>query len=405
MSKVSIIIALIILFLIILLKIYQIKKNKDCYKKELYHQAKKFNLFLYCLSLLIFTICLIVNTHNAESNSSLNIILNSLAIAFITMPLSINTLYLTSFKDEEKYSHIKTIVTDQYNSNLIKKFNRAGINVIILTPKKLKTKIKVISESEVDKKLLKKNIIINTSNKDLLNDLNKDFTYYEFTDLTNAYDKIYQARGLADNYIRTIKYNITTYLPLLLCYIIFNIAGFPTYSNLLLILILKVFTIIINETIYKTMPFDSDIATRKPKPTSIFIGSQEIFITIIESFCIAFTLSLPYMFTLAQGVSLNFANTIYLISFIYINLFMTYSLYSEHNILYNIFKSLKNIKIDLYVLVSIIITIGINYFTYFTTRNIGLKNYCSSVLVSIVPILIFELTKFARFTTTRKKEK
>ena len=53
----------------------------------------------------------------------------------------------------------------------------------------------------------------------------------------------------------------------------------------------------------------------------------------------------------------------------------------------------------------IIITIGINYFTYFTTRNIGLKNYCSSILVSVVPILIFELTKFARFTTTRKKEK
>ena len=399
----NILISIIILLTIIVTKIYISHKYQHVYKKDLYQQTHKINIFLYCLSFLIFIISLFLNAH--QDLSSLNIILNSLAIAFIPLPLSINTLYLTTFKEEEKISHVKTIVTNIYNHKLIKKFNKAGLNVIILTTKNLKTKLDTISEEEVNNRYLKKNIIIKTNNLSLLDDLNKLTTYYEFNNLEAAYEKIYNARGIADNYLRTIKYNINTYLPLLICYIIFNIAGFPTINNLLLILLLKVYTIIISELVYKQMPYDTDIATRKPKPTSVFIGRQEIFLTIIESFCIAFAISAPYMYTLSQGASNNLANTIYFISFIYVNIFMTYSLFSEHNILYNIFKSLKNIRLDLYVLISILITIGFNFFTYFTTRNIGLKNYFSSLIIALVPILFFELTKFARFTTTRKKVK
>lgn len=399
----NIIISLIVLLLIILFKIFLVKKNKLVFKKDLYQQAHKLNIFLYCFSFLIFLIALFISSKN--STSSLEIIINALSIALIPFPLTINTLYLTTFKDEEKISHTKTIVTNIYDAKLIKAFNKSGINVLVLSNKKIKTKITTITEDEIDNVSLRKNLIIKTSNLDLLNKLPKTTTYYEFNNLDDAYNKIYNARGVADNYIRTIKYNINTYLPLLLCYFTFTIAGFPTINNLLLILLLKVYTIIVSEFVYKKMPFDTDINIRKPKPVSIFIGRQELFINIMESFCIVFAIAVPYMFTLAQGVTLNFANTIYFISFLYVNIFMTYSLFSEHNIFYNIFKSLKSIRLDLYVLISIGITIIFNYFTYFTTRNVGLKNYFSSLIVSLVPILIFELTKFARFTTTRKKVK
>ena len=57
------------------------------------------------------------------------------------MPISINTLYLTSFKDEEKISHVHTIVTNIYSPKLIKKFNKAGLNVIILSSKKIASKL------------------------------------------------------------------------------------------------------------------------------------------------------------------------------------------------------------------------------------------------------------------------
>ncbi len=401
--KMKILLSIMVLIVIIVYKIYQSKKYRDVYKKELYNKARKLNIILYVVSFLVFVIALFIEAKSDKS--TLNVIINALAIAFITMPLSINTLYLVSFKDEEKINHTKTIVTNIYNADLIKKFNRAGINVIVLINKKIKTKLKVINEDEVNNSYLRKNIIIKTDNLDLLNKMNKLTTYYEFASLDEAYHKIYEARGVADNYIRTIKYIINTYLPLLICYFAFLIAGFPTINNLLLILVLKLFTIVVSEVVYKKMPYDTDIGVRKPKPLYVFMGSQELFINVMESFCIVFALAIPYMFVLAQGGSINLANTIYFIVYIYINILMTYSLFSEHNILYNIFKSLKNIRIDLYVVISIAITIGINYFTYFTTRNIGLKNYFSSVLVSLVPIVIFELTKFARFTTTRKKVK
>ncbi len=404
MAKTNLIISVILLIIIIAIKIYIVKKYNNCYRKDLYHKVHQLNIFLYCLSFLIFIITLFINAQNHDLKT-IEIISNSLAIAIITMPLSINTLYLTSFKDEEKISHVHTIVTNIYSPKLIKKFNKAGLNVIILSSKKIASKLRTISEQEVNDTYLRKNIIIETTNLDLLNDLNKTTTYFEFTNLEDAYDKIYNARGVADNYIRTIKYNINTYLPLLISYFVFLFTGFPTINNLLLIILLKIATMLISEFVYKKMPYDTDIMIRKPKPTYIFMGRQELFINIMESFCIVFAIAIPYMFTLAQGVSLNFANTLYFISFIYVNIFMTYSLFSEHNIIYNIIKSLKNLKIDLYVIISILITILFNFFTYFTTRNVGLKNYFSSLLFSLIPILIFELTKFARFTTSRKKAK
>lgn len=409
-TTINLIIASLLLILIIIYKIYQKKKYKDSYKSDLYNKSQKLIHILYLFSLLVFIIMfflnLIIYKEYASSKSTLTYIINALSVAILVMPLSLHNLYISSFKDEEKYSRIKTIVTNIFDPKLIKKFNKAHINVLILTTEKVDTKIKTISEDEYEKKFLTKTLIIKTSNKKFLNkDINKENTIFEFDNLKNTYHKIYQARGVHDNYIRTIKYLITIYLPLVLSYIFLSLMGFPVIYNLLLVIILKLLTVLSSDYIYKKLPFDTDIMTRNVKPKNILIGKQEIILTVFNAFCIFFACTIPYMFTISQGSSEALSLTLFIITYIYSNIFLIFSLLSESFFPINIIKSLKSIRIIIYVLACIGFSLIINFTTYFDTRNIYLKNYFACVLFGMIPILIFETTKLARFTTMKGKKK
>ncbi len=409
-TNLNIIVSIIILIVIIIFKIYIKKKNKEVVKKDLYKKSVKLTKLLYLLSIILFITSLIINLIVFENDTSfsatMTYIINALSISLLAMPISLNTLYITSFKDEENISHIKTIVTNIYDNKIIKKFKNAGINMIIINSKVSNLKIPMINESEIALKKIKQNIIINSDNLKIVNKyLNKETTYYEFENLEFAYQKILNARGIHDNYIRTIKYLITTYLPLILSYLLLNIVGFPVEYNILLVILLKVFTIITCELVYKKMPYDIDIMERKTKPQNVFIGKQEIIFSIFESFLILFVLNIPYMLILSQGGTNEFGNTLYYIIFIFINLYMTFSYFSERNILKNIFISLKNIRMIIFILSCIVISLIFNFTTYFNTRNIYLHNFISCMLFSLIAVSLNELIKFARFTTTKGRKK
>lgn len=409
-TKINIIISIIILILIIISKIYLKKKHKEVLKKDLYKKSSNLIKLLYLLSAILFITSLIINLvvygNNPDLNSTITYLINALSISLLAMPLSLNTLYITSFKNEENISHIKTIVTNIINPKTIQKLKKASINVVVISKNTSKLKFPIIEESEITSKKLKQNIIINSDNLKIANKyIDKGNTYFEFKNLEEAYEKIYKARGTHDNYIRTIKYLITTYLPLILSYLLLNLVGFPVEYNILLVVILKLFTILTSELLYKKMPFDTDIMERKPKPENILVGKQELIFSILESFIILFVLNVPYMLILSEGGTTEFANTLYYIIFVYINLYMTLSYFSESNIIKNIFKSLKHIRMIIYILLCVGISLLFNFTTYFNTRNIYLHNFIACVLFSILAVSLNELIKFARFTTTKGRKK
>ncbi len=401
----NLIITIIILLIIIIYKIYEYKKVKKSYRSELYKKAHKLNILLATLSLITFVILIIINTILSPSGIISNII-NSLAIAFLIFPVSLHNHYEHSFADEEKTSHIKTIITNKFDLKLMKKFRAAGINIIYLNKEPNEYFKNIIEEDDISKKYLLKTIQIKSSNIKIIDKLiNKENTIKETKDLNKIYNLIEKSRGTHDNYIRTIKYLITTYLPLLLSYIFLTIMNFPITMNILLISILKLLTLLISRYVYKTLPYDKDLMERKVKNKNIFMGKQEIMLMILECFIIFFCLTIPYMYTLAQGGSRELANTIFLIIFIYSNIFVTYSNLSETIFIINITKIFKNLKLFIYTLVGILLTLFFNFIPYFKTRNIYLHNYISCVLFALLSILFIEITKLARYTTTKGKKK
>ena len=405
----EIILILLVLGMIIFENIFVFKKSKDESYDELFISVKKLVMIMYSLAIFVFLFAFIYNfTILTEINlkNIWQIMVKAFTIAIILMPLLIKFLYSISIKDAEKYSHIKTVVTNLYEPQKIKKLNRAGINVIVLTNKTIDSKIKVITEDEINKKILQHNLIIKTNKHNILKKYFKEnLVAYEFDNLDNILKLVYTSRGIHDNYIRTLKYNVISYVPLLICYCAFIIADFPVGYNLLLVCFLKAYIILSSIFVYKKMPYDTDIMERKPKPLKVLMGGQEWFICLIEALGISFSLSLPYMYVLSHGASQALANTLFLIIYIFSNVFVTISLLSENNFLKNMIKFLQNKYLLFYFVISVGITLLFNFTRFFETRNIEWQNYLSAVFFALIPVFILELTKFARFTTIRKSGK
>ena len=406
----NIIISIILFCIIIIFNVYQKKRVKNIYKDTLYNKISNLKKILYIFSIITFIIVLILNIviygNITDTKTTISYIVNALSICILTSPITISNLYICYFKDEERISHIKTIVTNNINSNLLKKFKKADINIIYLSSKENDFKLKTIEEKDIQKSLLTKNIQIKTDNLNIIDNLiNKENTIKEYKNTTELYNKIYNARGTHDNFIRGLKYTIRTYLAIIISYILLLIMGFPFTYNLLLAIILKIFTIITTNIIYKKMPYDKDIMERKVKDKNVVLGKQELLFTIIESFYISFVITLPYMYIMSQGGTQEFANTTYYLIFIYSELFIIYSNISESFILINIFKSFKNIYLILYSIFNILIILLLNFTTIFNTRNIYLHNNISCILFSLIPIVFIEITKLARYFTLKGKKK
>lgn len=102
---------------------------------------------------------------------------------------------------------------------------------------------------------------------------------------------------------------------------------------------------------------------------------------------------------------MNLALSLLLITFLFNNIFITYTLYSESAMIKNIYKSLKNIRVIFYVISLIIISIILNFSTFLGTKNIGLQNYLVSIAFGLIPLLVIEIIKFARYTSMKGTKK
>ncbi|MBQ4032073.1 MAG: cation transporting ATPase C-terminal domain-containing protein [Bacilli bacterium] len=406
-SLLSIIISLIVLLIIIFIKDTQAQKSKNNYHGPLYYRLTNTNRFLIIISILIFIIVTIIdyNTHTYDRSwlSFITVVLNGLSIATLALPLSISNIYNTIFIDEEKLLNTKYIVTDIYDKKMIYKFNKAGINVIVLTKEEIDTKIKTISEKSYKKSLINGNLIIKTDNHKLIKNL--DNSYYEFKNLKSCYKKIEIARTKADTIARILKYNILTYLPLVLLYFLLVITRFPVIYNILTVLLMKLITILATEYLYKYIPSDTDLMVREPITNGKIIGFQEIGFIVFTCFCILFCYSLPYQFVVSEGGTINLAISLLLTTFLFSNIFITYTLYSERALIANIIKTIKNIRIIVYVIIMIILSILLNFVTYLGTKNIGIQNYFVCLVLGLLPLLVLEIIKLARYTTSKGDKK
>ena len=405
---INILISIIIIILLITYNIYTNKKNKHVYKKDLYNNVKKIKIICYLISIIIFILFFVINLipigNNPTTKEIFNCIINSLSVSLLSIPISLDSLYVRFFNNEEKYSHTKTIVTNIYNEELINKFNKADINVILLS--NTKTKLKTIKEDEITSKILNETIQIKTNDLKIIDKkINKETTIKELNSLEDLYHKIEQSRGTNDNYVRTIKYLVSTYLSLILSYIFISIMSFPVYYNLLIVCILKLYTLIKTDYLYKSLPYDKDIMERKVKPLDVIMGNQEILFLIMESFIITFAITIPYMYILASGASKEFATTMSIVITIIINTLLSYYYLNDSSFIINIFKEIKNIRLHIFTLLSIILIIIVNFTTYFGTKNITLYNNFGGIAISSIFIVLLEIPKLARFISSKGNKK
>ena len=404
----NIIISFIILLILIIYNIYISKKHNQSLKLELYKKIKKIKIILYLVSIIIFILFLITNLlplgTSPTNKEIITCIINALSVSLLALPLSLETLYITTFTNEEKYTYIKTIITTIYNKEYITKLNKAGINVILLSNKK--TDLKEIKLEKITSNNLEETIQIKTDDLKILDKkINKIITTKETKSLENIYNKISNARYINDNYIKTFKYLLVTYTPLVLSYFFLDIMSFPVTYNILLTMILKLYTTLISRILYKHLPYDKELMNRTVKPNNIIMGTQEVLLTIIECFISFFFISLPYMYVLAKGTGILFGNTIYFVTFILTNIFLSYYYLNDSSFIFNIIRNIKNIRFHIFTIISIIFIIFINNNNYFLTRNITLYNNIGCLIISVVCVLSLEIIKLTRFISSKGKNK
>ena len=183
------------------------------------------------------------------------------------------------------------------------------------------------------------------------------------------------------------------------------IMGFPFPYTLSLTLLIKLSTLLISHHIYNKLPYDTDINTRTVRDKNIYLYKQEKFLMFFQISLIMIGMSLPYMYFIAYGTTLAYANTVLFLTFIFSNIFLTIVNLSEEITIKNIIKIFKSLPIIIYIISLIIITIILYYLNIFQTEQISLRNYLASAFVALISTIIYDITKFARYTTLKGSKK
>ena len=401
-TKYDIYLSIIIFFLIIFYKSYQFKRYKLLYRGNLYKKSNSICKLLLLISLLLCLSSLIV--FYVKDILDLKHILLSLSIFVCCLPINLFNMYRMFFIDEEKYSHIKTIITSKIpDKEIFKKYIKAGINIIIFSKEKTSYKIEKLGIKDINKKNLKKNCIINSTNISLVDSFLKDNEIIINNDLEDLYNNIYHARGVHDNYIRCIKYLFVLYFSIIASNLVFILGNFPICMNLSIILLFKLFNLFCIEFIFKDLKYDTDIMDRNVKDKDVIIGKQELLLLFMISILILFGISLPYMFLLIQSSYDSLPRAIYFVVLIYCMLFFNYYNYSEKIYIINIFNSFKSIRMIIYLILSIIMSLVLSKLNIFYVSDMVLKNYFGSILVAFIVCSIFDLFKFSRWLSNRRR--
>ena len=391
-----------------MIKIINYKKYPTINKESLLLQHEK-NLckILTIISVILIPFLLITN-HILNGYTLINNILNTLSVIILLLPISIHNLYNTYIKNEEETLYTKTIITTkEISKKLLKQINKSHINVVFITTKETNLNLPIINNEDIKTKELCKNIIINSNSyKTIINKYNQKLNYIYTDNVEETYNTIIESRGVCDNYIRTIKYNIITNSSLLLSMFFINyIMGFPFPYTLSLTLLIKLTTLLISHHIYNKLPYDTDINTRTVRDKNIYLYKQEKFLMFFQISLIMIGMSLPYMYFIAYGTTLTYANTVLFLTFIFSNIFLTIVNLSEEITIKNIIKIFKSLPIIIYIISLIIITIILYYLNIFQTEQISLRNYLASAFVALISTIIYDITKFARYTTLKGSKK
>ena len=387
-----------------MIKIINYKKYPTINKESLLLQhEKKLCKILTIISIILIPFLLITN-HILNGYTLINNILNTLSVIILLLPISIHNLYNTYIKNEEETLYTKTIITTkEISKKLLKQINKSHINVVFITTKETNLNLPIINKEDIKTKELRKNIIINSNSyKTIINKYNQKLNYIYTDNVEETYNTIIESRGVCDNYIRTIKYNIITNSSLLLSMFFINyIMGFPFPYTLSLTLLIKLSTLLISHHIYNKLPYDTDINTRTVRDKNIYLYKQEKFLMFFQISLIMIGMSLPYMYFIAYGTTLTYANTVLFLTFIFSNIFLTIVNLSEEITIKNIIKIFKSLPIIIYIISLIIITIILYYLNIFQTEQISLRNYLASAFVALISTIIYDITKFARYTTLK----
>lgn len=391
-----------------MIKIINYKKYPTINKESLLLQhEKKLCKILTIISVILIPFLLITN-HILNEYTLINNILNTLSVIILLLPISIHNLYNTYIKNEEETLYTKTIITTkEISKKLLKQINKSHINVVFITTKETNLNLPIINKEDIKTKELRKNIIINSNSyKTIINKYNQKLNYIYTDNVEETYNTIIESRGVCDNYIRTIKYNIITNSSLLLSMFFINyIMGFPFPYTLSLTLLIKLSTLLISHHIYNKLPYDTDINTRTVRDKNIYLYKQEKFLMFFQISLIMIGMSLPYMYFIAYGTTLTYANTVLFLTFIFSNIFLTIVNLSEEITIKNIIKIFKSLPIIIYIISLIIITIILYYLNIFQTEQISLRNYLASAFVALISTIIYDITKFARYTTLKGSKK
>lgn len=402
------VIACILLLIVVIYKVIVCRKKGNT-KTVVARKEKRIVCSLGIISLLFFIIELVLSIINnggdVSNREAISYFINALTIALIVFPINIIGLYKSMFKDEEKYCNLKTVVTNLSDKNIFKKLAKAHINVIYFGEEK-ELGLRELEENEVTKKDLSKSLMIKSNDIHQFDKwLDKDTVVYEKKDLSELYLRIMRSRQIYDNYIRIIKYIVITYLPVILSYVLLTMEGFPFVYDLLLIVILKIITMIMIEVLYKKLPYDKDIEVRYSKDKKILMGRQELLFMIAQGFINMFLMTIPYMLVMSMGGDILQAFSLYLLVFIYANIFGTYSFINDSFIVKIIWKNLWNIRVIFYIIIMILLSMVINFTHLFATMNVGLKNYFSCMMFGLATIAFNEIIKLARYRGKKGKKK
>lgn len=220
-------------------------------------------------------------------------------------------------------------------------------------------------------------------------------------DLQSLFDNLHDARGLVDNYIKSITFVIVATLLLSLGYIIVLLNGFPINLSLTNALIIKLLIIITSRYIYPKLPYDTDLMIRKPRIENKLYNKQEIFLIVFQLLFMIFGLSIPFMFFMTGGINYDTCFLIMLITYLYMLFFYTLMMLTEKILLKNILYLFKNIYLVLYL----ILIVGCSLLLNNILKYISIRNYLACAIVALLSIIFYDFIKFARYTTIRKEVK
>ena len=381
------IISLILLLLLILFTITNIKEER-------FINVRKYIILLYVISIIVFVILFLVDNDIMTKNK----IINSLTISLMLIPFTLQNI--NNLKIDENISRIKTIITNKINDNQLRKFKQSHIKVVLIS-KENKLGLKETKIDEISAKTLKKTTFINSNDIDILDEYINKTTLKKTSNLNKIYDEIIENRLKEDNYLKSIKFILLVYVPLLLSTILFKVYSITSPITLLLVVMIKYLSIITTRFIINKNRDDHDIKYNKPKPLKKYLTVQEKFLIVLQTLVSYAFLITPYLYLLLIGGPEKTINTIYLVIYFYIIIFSLVTTITDKPII----KNILNKKVIIMTILIIIITILINYINVFENESITIRNYIPCIIIAFVSTLFFEYTKLARYLTMKRRQK